>query len=165
MYKIGEFLLYGSHGVCEIVDIIDKRFTGQEKKYYVLHPIKNPDLKLYFPVDGNGAKLKTLLSEEEANDLLQVFKQPAKQWIEKTSERNQYFQKVVASGDRKQIAEMIKMLMQRKFELEKIGKKLSSQETKLLQDTSAIFYNEFAMSLSISKEKIQDQIEQMILSI
>lgn len=162
MYQVGEYLLYGGHGFCVIEEVTKKEFTGKEKLYYLLHPINNPDLRLYYPVNGDQSKLKPMLTPKEAKKVMEVFKQPAKEWIEKNTERDQYFHSVIQSGNRKDIAEVLKMLMRRKWELEKEHKNLPLQEEKLLQEIRDSLYCELAISLSETKEQIAKQIDEMV---
>ena len=163
MYQVGDYLMYGGHGMCKIDEVTIKTFSGKEKMYYVLHPVDHPDLTLFFPVDGDVSKLKRMVSEDEARKLLEVFKKPAKAWIEKTTERNQRFNAIVQGENRKEIAELMNTLMRRKIELEKEGKKLAMQETKLLQQVSNIVFNELAYSLSTTTENIEEKINNMVL--
>lgn len=162
MYRVGEYLLYGGHGICVIDEVTKKYFSGKEKLYYCLHPLSHPDLTLFFPVDGDHSKLKKMLTKEEAQALINVFKEPAKEWIEKNTERSQYFNSIIKSEDRREIAELLNMLMRRKIKLKQEEKKLPMQETKLLQDVSNIFYNELAISLSTSTDEISKRISEIV---
>lgn len=162
MYQVGEYLLYGGHGVCVIDDVAEKLFSGKEKLYYVLHPISYPDLKLYYPVDGDQSKLKKMLAPEEAKNLMNIFKQPAKEWIEKNTDLNQFFNSVISSENRKELAELLNTLLRRKLQFENEGKKLPIQETKLLEEASNLLYNELAITLSTTKDAISKQINEMV---
>ena len=39
MFEIGQYIIYGSTGVCEIEDIRDERISGEKKSYYILKPV------------------------------------------------------------------------------------------------------------------------------
>lgn len=163
MYQVGEYLLYGGHGMCMVDEVTTKTFSGKERMYYVLHPVNHPDLTLFFPVDGDKSKLKRLLTEEEARVLLEVFEKPAKAWINKTTERTQRFNAIIQGTDRKEIAELLNSLLRRKMELEKKGKKLAMQEVRFIHRISQILFNELAYSLSTTTKKVEERIHDILL--
>ena len=53
MFEIGEKIVYGSTGVCEVENIAPMDFAGKGEKelYYVLHPLYQ-DGVIYAPVQG-----------------------------------------------------------------------------------------------------------------
>ena len=67
MYQIGEKIIYGSNGVCEIVEIkmIEAPHTGEEKAYYIIKPVFQ-ECKISVPVDTK-VFMRPVISESEAN--------------------------------------------------------------------------------------------------
>ena len=49
MYNRGEQVLYGSHGVCLIIDIEVKSVDRKEITYYALEPLEQPGSRYYIP--------------------------------------------------------------------------------------------------------------------
>ena len=50
MFEKGEYVVYGSKGVCEITDISTINISGmnREKLYYFLRPVNDRDAKFSF---------------------------------------------------------------------------------------------------------------------
>lgn len=48
MYSIGEIVLYGSNGVCEITEITTKKIGKDSIEYYVLKPVCSDSSTLLF---------------------------------------------------------------------------------------------------------------------
>ena len=49
MFKINDVVVYGSQGVCEIVDIEEKKIDGASKFYFVLKPKADRGATFYVP--------------------------------------------------------------------------------------------------------------------
>ena len=66
MFKINDYIIYGSMSVCKILDIIEEEneYIGL-KSYYVIQPVysdKNKIIKV--PVDNKKISMRHLISEE-----------------------------------------------------------------------------------------------------
>lgn len=62
MFEIGEYIIYGSTGVCEIVDITTMNIEGipKDKEYYILHPFGKKGSKIYTPVDNEKTTMRKI---------------------------------------------------------------------------------------------------------
>ena len=72
MFEVGEFVVYGSKGVCRIVDIshIDISGADKDRLYYVLSPIGDKNAKIYAPTDNLKITMRKVISKEEADKLI-----------------------------------------------------------------------------------------------
>ena len=52
MYSIGEVVLYGSNGVCEITEITTKKIGKDSIEYYVLKPVCSDSSTLFVPTQN-----------------------------------------------------------------------------------------------------------------
>ena len=93
MYQIGDIVVYGTEGIAEIGEEIEREihpvdrvfdvtnaqaeFDGQKLKYLVLHPLEKKTETVYVPVGNEKAmrKLRSILSEEEAETLIDALPQ------------------------------------------------------------------------------------------
>ena len=68
MFKINDVLVYGTQGVCKIVDIEEKSISGTKKKYYVLKPSDEKRPTIFAPVDNEHVlkKMRKLLSKKKS---------------------------------------------------------------------------------------------------
>ena len=59
MFEKGEYVVYGSKGVCEITDISTINISGmnREKLYYFLRPVNDRDAKIFIPVDSDKIQM------------------------------------------------------------------------------------------------------------
>ena len=88
MYQIGDIVVYGTEGIAEIGEEIEREFDGQKLKYLVLHPLEKKTETVYVPVGNEKAmrKLRSILSEEEAETLIDALPQERPDWIKNDRE-------------------------------------------------------------------------------
>ena len=85
MYKKGEYVIYGSSGVCQVGDVTTLNLDNvpKDREYYVLFP-KNNGGTIYVPVDVASTKMRKVITKEDAQALIE--KIPAIQPIEISNE-------------------------------------------------------------------------------
>lgn len=164
MFNIGDLIIYSSHGICCIDDICERTFHGEQKKFYVLHPIDNEKLTISIPVDSKSVKMLELLQKEQAQEILDSFRLPGKSWIEITNERAQIFGDTVKTGNRKEISKVVNTLMRRKRKIEISGKKLNDKDKQLLSHVQGVLFMELAISLETTYEEIYDKALSLVSS-
>ena len=73
MYRKGDKVVYGIHGVCVILDLELKNVGREKFEYYVLEPLEQPGARYYIPTQKPAAvnKLNPILSRQELDALLQ----------------------------------------------------------------------------------------------
>ena len=71
MFHVGEYIVYGTAGVCRLVGIENMKIPGEktEKEYYHIVPLYDTG-DIYLPVDSDKVFLRRAMNEEEARQLL-----------------------------------------------------------------------------------------------
>src|SRR5699024_9374949 len=160
MFDIGDLVVYSTHGVCQIDDIYEQTIIGKTREYYKLHPVENEQhLTINAPVDGKGISIMEIMDEQEAKDVLQVFRKPSK---EDVNIQPATYTKLVDDGDRKEIASIINTLLRKKVEVEEDNKKLNGRDRDLLRTARSALFTELSISLDISIEIINKKILKMV---
>ena len=162
MFSIGDTVFYGANGVCSIEDIAEQKFGGEAQSYYTLRSHHNSNVTLYYPVNAVNSKLKKIMTKDKANAVLQCFENEADPWNDKMTARNHSYQVVIKSGEHLEVAQMMNTLLRKKQELEAIDKKLPAQDTQVLQNVSAILYEELATTLKTTATAVADKVDRII---
>lgn len=164
MFNIGDLIIYSAHGICKIDDICEKTVVGITKTYYVLHPIDNHNqLKISIPVTNDKVAMRELMCKEQTDEVLELFKNPATtEWIDNPNKRQNLYSKIVDTGDRREIANVVNMLIRKKLETERNEKKFSERDRKLLDSIQNVLFMEFAISLNISFEDVTKMVTRLI---
>ncbi|WP_346846665.1 CarD family transcriptional regulator [uncultured Clostridium sp.] len=162
MFNIGELIIYSAHGICRVDDIFEQIIGGKKRNYYKLHPVDDSSLSISVPVESDKVAMLQLVNKEEAEELLESFREPGVEWIEASTERNQVYSKVVKNGDRKEISKVISTLMRKKLKIEAEGTKLHQQDIKLLSNVQSILFTELAFKLNTTFEVINRKVARLI---
>ena len=157
MLTIGDIIVYGSEGVCRVIDLQEMAFPGtdEKKEYYILVPEANASSKLYLPKDNDTlmSRVKNLLTYEEVKELISDENNTI-EWIEDSKARNKYYKELISTYDRKNIFAIAKQLY-----LVKNGKldtevNFTNWMEDTLKKTAGILYSEFSYVVDITEEQI-----------
>jgi len=162
MYNVGDLVINSSHGICQIDNICEKTYSGTTRTYYVMHPVEDDQLTISIPVDNKKGIIQSIISRDIAEEILQTFKNPGINWVEKSHDRNKMYADIVKTGDRYEVAKVINTLLRKKHDVEQSGKKLGESEKQLLLSTKTILFRELSISLETPLEVIIDEIHTMM---
>ena len=162
MFQVGDLVLLPAHGICEIDDVCDRTILGVTRKYYIMHPLEDIHLSISAPVDGDNVTALVTVSREQAEDLLESFRKPGVDWIDKNTLRDKEYLDMIKTGDRPTIARLVNTLLKRKYELEAENNKLSIQDVKLLEYAQSIVFTELALSLHTKVDDIAARVNGII---
>ena len=69
MYEVGDLIVYGRTGICEVTEITTLKMDGvpKDKLYYILRPVREKRGKVFTPVDNEKIVMRRVISKEEAD--------------------------------------------------------------------------------------------------
>ena len=70
MYEVGDLIVYGRTGICEVTEITTLKMDGvpKDKLYYILRPVREKRGKVFTPVDNEKIVMRRVISKEEAEE-------------------------------------------------------------------------------------------------
>ncbi len=167
MFKTGDYVSYGTSGICQIVDMIwmDLESAKDKKKqYYVLKPIYSESGKIYTPVDNDRVMIRSLISydmaEELLNDIMDIMPIPEAS----PREMDEEYKKRMRSCDCRQWMSIIKTVYNKKNIRAKNGKKLTNSDERYLKDVSGKLYEELSFVMNKTTEQIKNIVESSLLT-
>lgn len=161
MFDINDVIIYGTQGVCQIVNIEEKAVGGTKKRYFVLKPVNDNGSTIFAPVDNEHVlkKMRRLLSQSEINQLIDAMPEEDAVWIHNDNDRKEQYRKILASGDHMDLIKMIKSIHTHKKAREAEGKRLHMVDEHFFKDAEQILYAEFQYVLKLkSKEELMTYI-------
>ncbi len=161
MYKIDDAVIYGTDGICKIVDIAQRCFNGTEQEYYILKPLTKNGSTIMIPTKNEMlvSRMRKLLTADEVNALIESI--PSEQgldWVDDDKQRKETYRRVLLHGDRSELIRLIKVIYEHGESQKKIGKKLHACDERFLSDAEKLLYDEFSLVLGIQREQILDYI-------
>ena len=157
-FSIGQYVAYGTNGIC-IVDSIERMsFTegAPKEEYYVLRQNKNRATQFFVPMKNEEllSKMREPMQKSDIEDILMGLSDDDVHWINDRRERGDYFKSILHEGVNSRLLNMIICIYQRKRELARRGKKLSVTDTTTLKTAEKLVEEEFAWALDMDPQEV-----------
>lgn len=164
MFKKGEYIIYGSSGVCKVMDIstVDMNGVPNDKLYYSLEPFNMQGGKIFTPVDTTKTIMRKILTKEEANALIDTIPDIQESWADNDKAREVQYKAAIKSCDCREWIKIIKSLYQRKQERLAQGRKITMVEDKYLKMAESCLHTELSIPLGIPVEEMEGFIADRI---
>ncbi len=164
MFQINDVVVYGSQGVCEIVDIVEKKIDGVNKSYFVLKPKADRGATFYVPTWNEKAlaKMRKVMTKQDVDALIDSMPSKKPTWIANEKDRKEAYKNILASGDQAAIISMVQALYIRKKEREAEGKRLHMSDEYFLKNAEQLLYNEWQYVLNVDKAGLMTYIFERI---
>lgn len=161
MFKQGDTVVYGSHGVCRVVDVREETFGPVRQTYYVLQPKKDARSTFYCPV-AQEARLRGLLTKEDVQQLIHEMPQIDTVWDEEDGTRRDRFAAILKNGDHREVVKLIKTLYQQRRLRAEQGKRLPLADERVMKEAERLLYEEIAHVMEISPDEVITYIEETL---
>ena len=164
MFQVGERIIYGSRGVCEIADVtcIKREGIPEDRVYYVLKPLWNKDSTILTPIDNDRIIMRSLISRDEAEDLINEMPRIEELDVPEEKQREQIYKDCMHKGDCREYIRMIKTLYHRKMVRVAAGKKITATDERYLKQAEEALYSEFSVLFSIPREEMPKYIDEKL---
>lgn len=165
MYKIGEFIVYGNEGVCEVENISELNIPGTNKvnNYYTLKPMHGNGT-VFIPVN-TSIFMRSLVTPKEIEEIIKDIPlvDEAEENLKNARALQEHYKKLLNTHNCVDTLTVMLSLNNKKEDLIKNGKKLGQIEEKFFRISKELIENEFAIVLGISKKETDIYIEENII--
>lgn len=163
-YKVGDFVVHESSGVCKITDISDMELMGKGsmKTYYTMVPVYKTTAQVFVPLEGAMIRLRDVSSENEIKGLfdgiadIDVIAEP------NDRVRVELFKDTMNKFTLEDLASVVKTALLRKWIRMASGKKVMASDEKVLAIAGKKLYEEIAFTLSEDVLEIQNRFEEAV---
>lgn len=164
MFEIGQWVLYGSHGVCRVVGTEKQLVNRKRTEYLVLEPLTHSESRFYLPTGNPTAmgKLKAVLSAEELTALLGSEEIRENAWIQDEGQRKLAYRELINGGDRTSLLRMVCSLYRYKEAQAAAGRKFHQCDDNFLRDAEKLLASEIALVLEMTPEQARDHLRQQL---
>lgn len=165
MYKPGDKIVYGIHGVCEILEVVTRIIDRRKRDFYVLQPIGQTADRFFVPTDNAAAlaKMHTLLSRDDIENLFNMNVDLDGIWISDDNQRKQRYRELISSGDRKVLVYLIKVLHIHRATQQAQGRKFHISDENFLRDALKLLSSEISYVLNISQPEATEYLKGKLL--
>ena len=163
MFQIGDRVVYGSHGVCQILAVEQRMVDRKRINYFALEPLNQTGARFYVPSENPAAlaKLRHLISREELELLLASPEIRENCWIADENQRKQRYRDLISSGDRCALIAMVRTLHVQKDLQTAAGRKFHLCDENFLRDAEKLLSSEFSLVLGIQPGEVGAYIQKV----
>lgn len=167
MFQIGEKIVYGNNGVCQVEDVTRLQMEGvdNQKLYYILVPLDKKRGRIYTPTDNDKIKMRKVLTKKEAEHLVDEIDCISQLDIAANDKmREEKYKEILRACDCHECIRLIKTIYTKKQNLISMGKKLPNTDEKYLRQAEDNLYGELSVALDIDKKGMVKYIEDRVNS-
>ncbi len=165
MFEVGDYVVYGNKGVCQIKSVgpIDLPGVDKDRMYYTMSQVYLRGSTIFTPVDSDRKALRRVLTKSEAKKLIAGIKDIKPQWVKDDKERDKLFTDILRTADCKELCSMIISLYHRKEERIAGGKKATSTDERYFHAAEDILYGELGIVLGMDRDKVRDCVMESVV--
>ncbi|MGI6254549.1 MAG: CarD family transcriptional regulator [Acutalibacter sp.] len=162
MFQPGDFVVYGSSGVCRVVKVgaLESRAADPSREYYTLQPVFESEM-IYSPVDS-GVFMRPAMTKEQAQNFIREI--PHIQG-DVCNERNPanlrvHYEAFLQSHQCRQLVSLIKGIRCKCRETEKKGRKMGQVDQRYRKKAEGLLHGELAIALGIPLDQVESYIQE-----
>ncbi len=154
MYSVGQTVLYGTNGVCNIAEITDRQIGKQLMQYYVLKPVYSKSSTLFVPTKNEQlvGRIRFVKSAKEIRDILSNLPVPGK-WNNNKTERAEEFKGIITRGDCRELISLVRLIRSHEQMQIEHGRRLHISDERILREAEKMVCDEISTALDVSKDE------------
>ncbi|MDD4715074.1 MAG: CarD family transcriptional regulator [Oscillospiraceae bacterium] len=165
MYQVGDFIFYGSTGVCKILDIIKKAPESKEKArlYYKLDPLYQ-NCTIFTPVHEAKVFMRPIISKEEAEHLIDTIPsiQAKAYYTHVSSQLAGYYEESLKTHRCIDLVRLTLSIYAKKRAAQQQNRKFGAVDQRFMKRAEELLFGELAAALSISIEEVPEYISRRV---
>ena len=158
MYKVGDRIIYGTQGICEITDIKESKMTSVLREYYILSPVGNDKSVIYVPIDNEKltSKMREIPSQSELLIIIENARKELLLWDSSYIARSEFFSSILSDGEMSRVISLYLTLKSKSKEMSALGKGLRNSDERIFRECSRILAREISYIMDIHIDEALD---------
>ena len=160
MFQEGDYIVYGSSGVCVVEQVGNPDIPGMnsDRLYYTLRPLYDKKSTIFTPVDNKKVVMRPVMTKDEALALIDEMDKIGYLVVNDEKQREAEYKNCFLKCDCRELVKMIHTIHLRREERLAQGKKVTAKDDKYFHMAENNLFGELAVSLGIDREKVQQFI-------
>ena len=153
MFEIGDKVVYGVVGVCEVENIDTPPIKGISGDYYFLQPVFDSKGIIYSPVDSNKVMIRSIMTVKECDKLKERARNCKKDGELSEKVTPMQYDEHMKSQDALKLMHVIKN------ERAKDLRKMKSADSRMLLAARKLLYGEFAAAYNQAFDEVAEEMD------
>ncbi|MGN0983417.1 MAG: CarD family transcriptional regulator [Gemmiger sp.] len=154
MFEPGSLIVYGTTGVCRVVDVGQRQLMrGVVKNCYTLRPLYSNET-IYIPVDTT-VFMRTPITKEQADELIDHI--PAQRDAPLPPDLNaarEYYDNALQSHDCASLLQLVRQIYRKAQRVRENKRQPSQTDQRYLKRAEELLYGELAVALGIERDQV-----------
>ena len=162
MFQPGDFVVYGSSGVCRVIQVgaLEGKSSDPTRQYYTLQPVFESE-RIYTPVDS-GVFMRPAMTKEQAQAFIRQIPSIGEDLC---TERNPatlriHYEASLQSHQCEELVRLIKGIRHKCRETEKKGRKMGQVDQRYRKKAEGLLHGELAIALGIPLDQVERYIQE-----
>lgn len=160
MFQVGDYIIYGTRGVCRVnhIGTLDFNSASKGKLYYTLSPYYQEGSTVYVPVEATGIVIRPIMSREEALALIDSIPEIEELTVRDEKSCEYVYREAIKACDNRELVRIIKTIYRRGRSRMAVGKKATVADGRYFKIAEENLYGELALSLGMDREEVKEFI-------
>lgn len=162
MFKVGDYVMYKTEGVCKVDQIttMDSNPKDKQKRlYYVMIPVKDSGLKIYSAVENTAIPRRPIMTEQEARTMIETMADLPVLEIENEKYREESYKRALKSCNCREWVRVMKTIYLRKKGRLSEGKKSTAVDDHYQKAAKELLLGELSVVLNMSEDEVDQYIK------
>lgn len=164
MFEKGEYIVYGTTGICEITDIrtMDIKGVPGDRLFYVLTPYTHQSSTIFTPVDSTKTVMRKVITKEQAQKIIDDMPKTEELHFSNDKLREETYKEYIRSCDCQALTKVIKTLYLRREQKLSQGKKFAATDERNLKMAEDNLFSELSVALGMDRQELRRHIEERL---
>ena len=164
MFEIGEYIVYGTSGICRVTDICASPYDKTDtRRYYLLVPLHNPmSSTIYTPVDNERVPMRRLMTPAEIETLIGLIPEIDVLTVPTEKHRREIYRQNLGALEPQGYVRVIKTVRRRRAELTAAHKHFPVTDLEYGRLATHLLYSECAHVLGMEEENMEAYFEERL---
>jgi Transcriptional regulators, similar to M. xanthus CarD len=155
MFKVDDYVVYSTVGVCRIIDIRkEKHVCSNETEYYILQPAYDKSITIKTPTNNSRVLMRKVITQDDALALIATMSKGKTVWMHNCKQRSEFFKAALRTGRSEELLKIIKMVYLEEKVRTAAGKKVLKVDSDIMKIAEKQLYEEFAIALNLSPDEV-----------
>ncbi len=160
MFEIGEYIVYGTSGICRVEEICTSPYDKNDtRSFYLLIPVHNPmGSSIYTPVDNDRVPMRRLMTQGEIDALIGAMPGIEPVQVPAEKQRREIYRNTVFALRPEGYISVMKTVDRRREELTAARKHFPVSDMEYGRIAKHLLYSECAHVLGMSEDCVEGYI-------
>ncbi len=167
MIKIGDFVVYGNHGLCKVTGVLVPPFLerGKEKDYFQMISVIDKGGILYVPCESAEERMRPVISGAAAKRLMASIGEIEVLELPPGKKAEPILLDITRKNLAPEMMQLVKTLHHAKAKRLYQGKKVASMDERYLATAEKLLYSELAFCTKSELDKVKEKVRGVLKSL